>query len=338
MGIVIYRSVTGIALMLALFGGHAAAADASLPDDGPSVLELARRAYEASDYPQAIQILTPAAVSDPRNAEIQLWLAKTYFEMQANDSAIASAAKAVEIDPLNSLYHEWLGKAYGQKAEQAMWFSALSLAKKARKEFSIAVNLDERNFSAQQALIEFDCSAPGIAGGGEDKAKPEIASVSRLDQAEGDYASGNCRRQKKDFAAADAQFARALAAAPKRAELIFDIADYAMKREQPERLLAVADAGEKAAPADPRAAFYRGVALILLKEQPAQAEQLLSEYLKTTPTRTAYPSRAVTHRWLGRLLEQQGHAQAAKQEYEAAVKIDPKDRSAKDALKRLGKR
>lgn len=344
MGIVICRNVTGIVLTLAvvltleMFSGHVSAANASLPDDRPSALELARRAYQASDYPNAIQILTPAAASDPRNAEIQLWLAKTYFEMQANDSAIASAAQAVEIDPPNSVYHEWLGKAVGQKAEQAMWFSALSLAKKARKEFGIAVNLDERNFSAQQALIEFDCSAPGIAGGGEDKAKAEIAKVSRLDQAEGYYASANCRRQKKDFAAADAQFARALEAAPKRAELIFDIGDYAMKREQPERLLAVADAGEKAAPADSRAAFYRGVALILLKQQPAKAEQLLREYLKTAPTRTAYPSRAVTHHWLGRLLEQQGQAQAAKQEYEAAVKIDPKDRTARDALKRLGKR
>jgi len=34
-------------------------------------------------------------------------------------------------------------------------FSALSLAKKARKEFERAVQLDEKNFSAYQALIEF---------------------------------------------------------------------------------------------------------------------------------------------------------------------------------------
>jgi len=78
-------------------------------------------------------------------------------------------------------------------------FSALSLAKKARKEFERAVELDEKNFSAYQALIEFDCSAPGIAGGGEDKARPEIAKLAALDPAEGHYAQGNCRRQKKDF-------------------------------------------------------------------------------------------------------------------------------------------
>lgn len=322
-------------LLLCLFSCSLSAATGRQQEHSSS-LELARRAYEASDYPKAVQILTQAAASAPRNAEIQLLLAKTYFEMQSNDSAIASAAKAVEIDPKNSVYHEWLGKVYGQKAEQASWFSALSVAKKARKEFGIAVNLDERNFSAQQALIEFDCSAPGIAGGGEDKAKPEIARVSQLDQAEGYYAGGNCRRQKKDFSAADAQFAKVLEAAPKRADLIFDIGDYAMKREQPDRLRAVADAGEKVAPADPRAGFYRGVALIL-QQQSDKAEQLLRDYLKTAPNRSTYPSRTVTHRWLGRLFEQQGQLQAAKQEYEAALKSDPKDRAAKDALKRLEK-
>jgi len=87
---------------------------------------------------------------------------------------VVSAEKAVSLDPQKSLYHEWLGKTYGEKAGHAGMFSALSLAKKARKEFERAVELDERIFSAYQALIEFDCSAPGIAGGGEDKARPEI--------------------------------------------------------------------------------------------------------------------------------------------------------------------
>ena len=127
-------------------------------------------------------------------------------------------------------------------------FSGLSLAKKTRKEFETAVHLDEKNFSARQALIEYDCSAPGIAGGGEDKAIPQIARLSELDAAEGHYAAGNCRRQKKDFATADAEFTKSLDAHPKSASLIYDIGDYAMKHNQPDRLVAVADAGEKLAP------------------------------------------------------------------------------------------
>src|SRR6202158_50252 len=274
-------AIVSVCLVLCLFGAPVSATPRGQQVQSPS-LESARQAYEASDYPQAVQILTRAAAGNPRNAEIHLLLAKTYFEMQSNDSAIDNAARAVQIDPNNSVYHEWLGKAYGQKAEQAMWFSALSLAKKARKEFGVAVNLDERNFSAQQALIEFDCAAPGIAGGGEDKALPKIEQLAAMDEAEGHYAAGNCRRQKKDYPRAEVEFDKALVNA-KSPDLIFDIGDYALKRNQPQRLLAVVDAGQKASPSDARTKFYRAAALILQKQRPDEAESLLREYLSTAP-------------------------------------------------------
>src|SRR6202795_4423761 len=197
-------------------------------------------------------------------------------------------------------------------------FSALSLAKKARKEFEKAVELDEKNFSANQALIEFDCSAPSIAGGGEDKAAPEIAKLAALDAAEGHYAEGNCRRQKKDFEAADAEFTKALESHPKSSDVIFDIGDYAVKRSQPELLEAVAAAGERANASDPRWRFFRAVGLILKNEKPEQAEKLLREYLSAAPTRTAFPRPAAAHVWLGRLFEGQEKMDAATKEYETA--------------------
>src|SRR5580700_1371581 len=215
-------------------------------------IDAGRQAYEASDYANAAQFLHEAAAKNPQNAEAYLWLAKTYSEMQQHDAAIANAEKAVALDPQNSVYHEWLGRAYGDKAEHAGIFSGLSLAKKTRKEFDTAVSLDDKNYSARQALIEFDCSAPGIVGGGEDKAIPQIARLTELDAAEGHYAAGNCRRQKKDFTTADAEFAKSLDSHPKSANLIYDIGDYAMKHGQPDRLTTVANEGEKIAPKDPR--------------------------------------------------------------------------------------
>jgi tetratricopeptide (TPR) repeat protein len=298
-------------------------------------LESGRQAYESSDYPRAAQLLQDAASRNPQNAEIQLLLAKTYAEMQQHDAAIASAEKAVALDPQNSVYHEWLGRVYGNKAEHAGMFSGLSLAKKTRKEFETAVRLDERNFSARQALIEFDCSAPGIAGGGEDKAQPQIASLAQLDASEGHYAAGNCRRQKKDFATADAEFTKALESNPKSPNLIYDIGDYAVKHSQPDRLISVADSGEKVAPADPRAKFYRAVAFVLTKTRATEAERLLRDYLQHAPTRTNYPHPSHAHEWLARLYESQGRKQSAIDEYEAALQADPKNRSARESIKRL---
>lgn len=309
-----------------------------LPHPHPGdAIESARQAYEISDYPKAVELLHQAAAKDPKNPEIFLLLTKSYNELQQHDQAIATAEKAVSLDPQNSVYHEWLARAYGEKAEHSGPFSGLSLAKKTRKEFDTAVHLDEKNYSARQALIEFDCSAPGIVGGGEEKAIPQIARLTELDAAEGHYAAGNCRRQKKDFATADAEFTKSLDNHPKSANLVYDIGDYAMKHGQPERLIAVANEGEKVAPKDPRGKFYRGVALILKKDTGPQPEALLREYLNSAPTRNGYPRPHEVHEWLGRDYENQNKPAAAIAEYEAALKIDPKSRTASDALKRLKK-
>ena len=300
-------------------------------------LDAGRQAYEASDYLRAVQSLQAAAAKDPKNGDIELLLAKSYLELQQHDAAIRSAEKAVGLDPKSSIYHEWLGRAYGDKADHAGWFSAMSLAKKTGKEFQIAVELDERNFSARQALIEFDCSAPGIVGGGEDKAQPHIRELAAMDAAEGHYAAGNCRRQKKDFAVADQEFTKALESQPKSPELIFDIGDYAVKRSQPERLMAVADIGERAARNDPRAKYYRAVGLVLSTEKPEEAERLLQEYLSKAPRRSGYPSPAAAHVWLGRLFESQNRSADAQKEYETAVQLDPRNKMAQEALKKFRK-
>ena len=317
-----------------LLAGTGLAAPNVKHDEG---LEEARRAFDASDYSKAIQMLQAAAAKEPANADIQLLLAKSYLELQEHDDAIHSAEKAVALDPQSSIYHEWLGRAYGEKADHAGWFSAISLAKKTHKEFETAVDLDAKNFSAQQALIEFDCSAPGMVGGGEDKAQPHIKELMELDAAEGHYAAGNCRRQKKDFAVADEEFTKSLDSQPKSPELIYDIGDYAAKRGQTERLMDVADAGERAAPKDPRAKFYRAVGLVLQKEKLEAAENLLREYAKKAPKRSGFPSPATAHAWLGRLYEGKDDLAGAKEEFENALRLDPKNKMAQEELKKLKK-
>ena len=327
----------GKGLLTILLMASAALAATSVKQDAD--VEAGRRAYEASDYAKAIQALQAAAARNPQNGDVQLLLTKSYMEMEQWDAAVKSAERGVAIDPQNSKYHEWLGRAYGDKAGHTGWFpTAISLAKKSRKEFETAVQLDERNFSARQALIEFYCTAPGIVGGGEDKAVPHIQRLAELDAAEGYYAKGNCRRQKKDFATADQEFTKALESDPKSAELIYDIGDYAVKRSQPDRLLAVASAGERVAPGDPRRHFYRGVALVLKNENPAEAERLLREYAQKAPTRTGYPRPAAAHAWLGQLYENENRLEDAVKEYETALKLDPKNKMAQEALKRLKKR
>jgi tetratricopeptide (TPR) repeat protein len=316
------------ALLLAILPVLLSAAD--------STMDAAKAAYEKGDYAKAISILQGEAAKDPQNGEVQLLLAKSYLETKQIDAAVSAAEKAVAIAPKNSVYHQWLGQTYGEKASHASMLSAYSLARKTQKEFETAVQLDERNFDAAQDLVEYDCTAPGMVGGGEDKAQPLIQKLMKMDPAEGHYAAGNCRQAKKDYAAGETEFSKALESHPKSAERIYEIGDYFVEHPNPEKLLVVASEGEAVASGDPRAKYYRAVAWILKGDKLPDSEKLLREYIQEAPLRSTYPKPWEAHYWLGRLHEAEKNPSAARTEYEAALKLNSKYKRAQEALKQLG--
>jgi len=299
-------------------------------------MDAAKQAYEKGDYNKAIEILNSAATKEPNNGEIHLLLTKAYLEANQIENAVNSAEKAVAIDPKNSFYHQWLGEAYGAKADHASMLSAYSWARKTQKEFETAVQLNERNFDGAQDLIEYDCTAPSIVGGGEDKAQPLIQKLMSLDAAEGHFGAGVCKAVKKDYTGADAEYAKALESKPKTADRIYDIGDYFLQRGQGDKLLDVATAGEALAPDDARGMYYRGVGVVLKGEQYAEAEKELRAYLAAGPFRSTYPNPWDVHYWLGRLYAAQKNTAGARSEYQQALKLNPKYKKAQDALKQLG--
>jgi len=315
------------ALSLAMFAMRAHAHQA--PD-------TARQAYEKGDYNQAISIWKEATAKDPDNGDIQLWLTKSHLEAKQYDEAVKSGEKAVSIDAKNSVYHQWLGEAYGQKADHASMLSAYPLARKTQKEFETAVQLDEHNYDAAQDLVEYDCTAPGMVGGGADKAQPLIQKLLTLDAAEGHFAAGVCKAVKKDLPAADIEYAKALEGKPKSADRVYDIGDYFVQRGQSDKLLEVAAQGEKLAPRDPRGKYYRALGWILEGEKHADTEKLLKEYLQEAPVRSTFPPAFHAHYWLGRFYESQNDPERAKNEYREALKLNPKFKRAQEALKQLG--
>ncbi len=323
-----YKPFLALALCLAVTLVRSAAQEAPL--------DAGKRAYEKGDYSKAIEILKGAAGKEPGNREIQVLLLKSYVESDQYDNAVSSGEHDVALDPKSSAFHQWLGEAYGGKADHASMLSAYSWARKTQKEFAAAVELDERNFDAAQDLIEYDCTAPSMVGGGEDKAQPLIQKLMSLDAAEGHYGAGVCRAVKKDYSAADAEYAKALESKPKTADRIYDIGDYFLQRGQGEKLLQVAVAGEALAPKDPRGKYYLAAGWILKGEKYPDAEKLLREYLEAMPMRWTYPRTWEAHYWLGRLCTAQNNVAGAKTEYQEALKLNPKYKKAQEAEKKLG--
>ena len=296
----------------------------------------AKTAFDRGEFSRVISILEPQASNDSSNGEVYLLLTKAYLELKQADAAIKSAEKAVSLDPKNSEYHDWLGQAYGEKASHASMFSAYPLARKTQKEFEIAVSLDPHNFDATQNLIEYDCTAPSIVGGGEDKAKPLIQTLMNLDQSQGHYAQANCLLQKKDTAGATAEFLKALESKPKSMDLVNDIAIYFVNLGEADHVLMAASAGDAIAPMDPRNKFYRAVGWILKDDKPKDAEAILRDYLQGPPRNSDYPSPSAAHYWIGRSYQNQKNNLGARTEYETALKLNPNYKKAREALKKLG--
>jgi tetratricopeptide (TPR) repeat protein len=298
-------------------------------------LDAAQQAYDKGDYNKAIALLKTAAEKDPNNGDIQLLLAKSHLEAKQYDEAVNAGEKAVQINPKSSVYHQLLGEAYGQKADHASKLSAFGLARKTQKEFETAVQLDEHNYNAAQDLVDYDCQAPGMVGGGEDKAQPIIQKLMTLDPAEGHYAAGVCRADKKDMPAADAEYSKALESKPKTADRLSEIGDYFIERGQSDKVLTVAAQMQALAANDPRVKYYRAVGWILRGESHPETAKLLNEYLQEAPVRSTYPSPSSAHYWLGRLYQTQNDVAKAKGEYQQALKLDPKFKKAEDALKQM---
>lgn len=139
---------------------------------------------------------------------------KSALKAEKWDAAIEAGEKAVKEAPTSAEAHLWLGRAYGQKAMKASVFSQMGLAKKCRAAFEKAVALDPISADARVDLIQYYANAPGIVGGGMDKARAQIIALDGLDPARGALMSGYVLAREKKTTEAEAEYRRAVSLQP----------------------------------------------------------------------------------------------------------------------------
>jgi Flp pilus assembly protein TadD len=71
-----------------------------------------KKAVEAKDWKQAVQLLTKAAAAEPDNAEVQNWLGFAQRKQGNLDAAFAAYGKALKLNPRLKAAHEYIGEAY----------------------------------------------------------------------------------------------------------------------------------------------------------------------------------------------------------------------------------
>jgi tetratricopeptide (TPR) repeat protein len=315
-------SAAGVFFAATFFAGALLASPARPLPSEPVLPDKIERLYDSGLYRQAVEALQTAVENNPRDASLQYWLGRCFYELRDYSHAMASLERAVALDPNRSEYHDWLGKASGRKAEQTsllLPFSGLCLARKARHEFEAAVRLGITNLEAQRDLIRYLLNAPGIAGGGSDRADEQIRTLSAVDPIEGQMARAESLATHKQFEQASVEYRKIVDSQPKRIGVWFEIAEYYRDRSDAEGMQQAVEAGAKLDPSDRRLAYYRGVALVLAKRDLAEAERSFRVYLDTVPDSADVPERASAHEWLAKLYELESKPNQAAEEYAYAT-------------------
>jgi tetratricopeptide (TPR) repeat protein len=239
-----------------------------------STFDRALNEYNRTDFAAAVALLKPA--SDARSLELlgKSWLMEGEFH-----KATDALEKAAELDPRSSEIQMWLGRAYGRRAETAFAFNAMSLAIKSREAFEKAIQLDSANKDALGDLFDFYIGAPGIVGGGVEKARSLMPLVAKYDPGQLDYAQGQIDEQQKQLSSAEAHLRRAAESTPLQIGQVLNLARFLALHGRYEESEQEFLRAERLFPDSPRVTFARAETYVKTGRNPDQARELLKKYL-----------------------------------------------------------
>jgi len=283
---------------------------------------------------QAVQNLQQQIHTTP-TAEAYNLLCRAQFELDAWDAGIPACEKAVSLAPDNGLYHLWLGRIYGEKADRTNFFKAAGLAKKVRTEFERAVEFAPNNCEARIDLAEFYLEAPGIVGGGENKARAQADLLLTMNPGMAHWVRARIAQKNKDMVTAEQEYRAAIEATHGGARAWLNLAGFYRhtgRLDEMEEALRTMETR----PVDRPAALMDGASMLFRTGRSyPMAVRLIRSYL-TSATDEEWPA-FKAHNLLGELLEKQGDRRAAAEEYRTALSMAHTFTRAQDGLQRVAR-
>jgi len=293
----------------------------------PDALLAAGRADDA------ISSLQTRVNNSPNDAAAYNLLCRAHYMLGDWDAGIKECEKAVSLDRYNSRFHLWLGRVYGEKAEHVNFWTAMRLAGKVRNEFETAVRLDPDNSDARTDLAEYYFEAPAFLGGGRDKAEAQAQQLVHLDVTRAYWVTGRIAEKRKDFRTAESEYRKGIQASNGSGNAWLSLAAFYRhtgrfsEMEEAIQHIRNGTVGKRDVLMDAAEMLVRSG-----RNSPA-ALDLLRQYLASPTVEEGPAFRA--HYVMGTLLEQNGDAQAAAQEYRTALSMVSSYSLAQTALQRV---
>ena len=287
-------------IVLVLLFGPAVIPGAQTAAKATDELNAALALVQAKRYPEACDALEKIVAQDPTNAAAchRLGLVvKLRNDNSAWEEALKWLAKAVELEPNNATY---LGDFGGTSLQFAGRTNSLSAATRGREAMEKALTIDPDYLNAREGLFQFYQRAPWPIGSSA-KAAIQLEEIRRRDPDLATVLGATSKTNAKDYAAA------------------FKLCEDVLARK-PENYIALYHYGRTASASGQN--LDRGLAC-------------LQKCLTIEPPTPASPTHSHTWQRIGSIQEQLHHPGEARTAYETALKLDPSNQQASEALAKL---
>ena len=252
------------------------------------------------------------------------------------DDAVKAFERAVELNPRLSDYHLWLGHGYTRQLATANFLRKGIIGRRIGAEYTRAVELDPTSIPAGEARLDFYLEAPGIAGGGVDKAMAEAARIRAISPYHGGFAQAKIATKAKDWQSAEREYRSLVHAYPDSSRPVVSLALLLQNQDRYPEAFAAIDERLGLAPNDTLVLYQLGRTAALSGQELKRGEAALHKFLALLAEGDTV-SRANGHYRLGMIREKQGEVAGARAAYDSALALYPGYADALAARKRLDK-
>lgn len=304
---------------------------AQIPQSAPTPEQL----FASGQLDEARAAYQAILARDRNEANALYYMGRIAEAQNRPKEAVEWFEKAVKQNDQSALYHTWLGNALGTVAQSATKLKQPFLARRVKSEFERAVQLDPTMWQARNGLIDFYSVAPGVMGGSMEKAKEQAAELLQLHPMRGQLALARIAERQKDSTAALAAYRAAVDAAPDSAPGYYALASWYRRQSRWDDAFATYERLMERKPDEVTAHATWGIVAAISGKQLERGERELKYWLANAPKDASAQSYSNVHFRLGQIYAQTARPDLARGQYEEAIRRNPENKPAKEALAAL---
>ena len=292
------------------------------------------RFYNEKKYNDAIGVFSTVKKGTSQYGESLYYLGKIYSEQNKLSEAQDYLEKAVNQEPQNPEFHMALGTVYTQRVMQSNTLMQAMYAGKIKSSFEKVAELDNQNILARWYLFGFYARAPKAMGGDINKSKKMANEIGKIHPAEGSRAWGQIYYIEESFDEAERAFKRALSLAPDSLSNHISLGNFFANREKYGEAFAAFENALKSFPDNRNILFQIGRTSSISGENMDKGIIALQKYIELAPDKNS-ATLAGTYYHLGIIEQKRGNIQAARKNFETALKLNADHKPSKEELGKL---